>query len=191
MTSSESTPSPSAFLFGSRVPLALVALALLTATTGCNRGPARPVVQRVEGVVTLDGQPVEAATVGFAPAGAGTGAFGRTRSDGGFTLTSSQGGTPGAGAVAGDYTVTIQKVEGDVAAEADAAPPAESTPEDYEKWRRESMNNAAKPAQVKYLIPKAYGDPQTSGLKATVKKGLNNGPDFRFELKGDFNGAGM
>jgi hypothetical protein len=34
-------------------------------------------------------------------------------------------------------------------------------------------------------VPKAYGDPETSGLKVTVKKGLNAGPEFRFDLKSD------
>ncbi len=40
-----------------------------------------------------------------------------------------------------------------------------------------------------YIVPKAYGDKATSGLKATVKKGRNVGPEFRYELKGDFKGG--
>ena len=69
--------------------------------------------------------------------------------------------------------------------------PAESTPEDYEKWRRDSMNNASKPAAVKYLVPRAYGDSKTSGLKATVKKGRNSGTDFQIDLTSDFKGTGL
>jgi len=53
------------------------------------------------------------------------------------------------------------------------------------------MNNASKPAAVKYLVPRAYGDSKTSGLKATVKKGRNSGTDFQFDLTSDFKGTGL
>jgi hypothetical protein len=149
-------------------------------------------VQFVEGVVTLDGAPVEGATVGFVPSGAGLGAFGRTQADGRFVLTSSRGGVPGAGAMAADYIVTVQKVEGDAppADAAGSAAAAAGTAEDYEKWRRESASKtAAAAAAVKYIVPQAYSDPKTSGLKVTVKQGRNTGEGFRFELKSDFKGT--
>ena len=171
------------------IPMVMAVTVCCVGVVGCSRGPARPEVQFVEGVVMLDGAPVEGATVGFVPAGAGLGAFGRTLPDGRFLLTSSRGGVPGAGAMAADYVVTVQKVDGDAPpADAPEAAAAPGTAEDYEKWRKESVSTSSKPALVKYVVPQAYGDPKTSGLKATVKKGRNSGEAFRFELKSDFKG---
>ena len=53
-----------------------------------------PAVEYVQGVVTLDGAPLEGATVFFSPKGsAGKGAAGKTQSDGSFTLNT-QGAKP-------------------------------------------------------------------------------------------------
>ena len=55
------------------------------------------------------------------------------------------------------------------------------------KWQAEAERLNALPPDS--LIPEAYGDKATSGLKATVKKGRNVGPEFRYELRGDFKGG--
>ena len=40
--------------------------------------------------------------------------------------------------------------------------------------------------EFRSIVPRAYGDQTTSGLKATVRRGLNSGPEFRFDLRSDF-----
>ncbi|MCL2348097.1 MAG: hypothetical protein FWC50_07520 [Planctomycetaceae bacterium] len=67
----------------------------------------------VEGVVTLDGNPVpEGTTVTFSPVTTGKGepALGRTDKDGHYTLTSATG-APEKGALAGDYKITVTKYD--------------------------------------------------------------------------------
>lgn len=59
--------------------------AVLLAATGCGRGP-RPQLGTVEGVVTLDGRPLAAATVRFTPLGPGRTAQGSTDAGGRYRL---------------------------------------------------------------------------------------------------------
>jgi hypothetical protein len=81
--------------------LGLLLPALLLAAAGCG-GQGRPV--KVEGVVTLDGQPLSGATVTFAPAEGGRPASGRTDADGSFRLTTFRSDD---GALPGEYKVII------------------------------------------------------------------------------------
>lgn len=167
-----------------RIPCA-AALAMLVGLAGCGkRGPA---VNYVEGVVTLDGSPLEGATVGFSPVDAakGMGAVGRTGADGVFKLTTVQGGKVEAGAVAGEYYVTFQK----------SAVPVKST-EELEKLRTDPNYGKSPPSsqrptapQYKSLVPPAYGSPTTSGFRVTVKAGRNAGDEFKFNLKSDYQGT--
>jgi hypothetical protein len=137
----------------------LVAIGL----TGCQKQGLK--VHPVEGVVLLDGTPVVAATVEFAPLSAdGLTAIGRSDAEGRFRLTSTRGGPPNGGAVAGDYTVLFKKADYDLKGTG--------------KTRADDLDGVP----LIYEIPKRYGDLETSGLKATVKPGRNDGPDFRFEL---------
>jgi len=120
----------------------------------------------VEGVVLLDGEPVEGATICFSPAQsggkAGLPAAGRTGAGGTFRLNSVGGARSGAGTKVGEYVVTVMKQESDPLPEPDPnAPPT------------------VVEIRVRELLPKAYRLPATSPLKATVKKGKNT---FRFEL---------
>ena len=126
----------------------------------------------------MDEQPVDRVTVGFSPLG-GDGALpavGRTESDGSFRLTSMRGGAWQAGAPAGEYAVTFEKL-GSI--DREAGPPAPSPEKRFPK--------VVDPGHglVPYLvfIPEAYGDRATSGLTATVKKGVNK---MTFELRSDF-----
>jgi hypothetical protein len=156
-------------------PLALACcLAMAMAMIGgCRK--AGPDVQPVEGTVLLDGKELDGATVGFTPAdGAGIPAVGMTGPDGRFKLTSTGGGRPETGAVAGDYKVVItkQEVEGTgkpVEEPAMAPPPSTAYP---------------KQPQVTFIVPQGYEKAESSGLRATVKRGNNT---FRFELDSRFN----
>lgn len=101
----------------------------------------RPGTVPVSGVLTLDGQPVEGATVMFVPAKgglyAGGAAAGKTDGKGKYTLTTFK---PGDGAVPGTYTVVI------------------------------TLNVTDERGEVKSLLPKRYADPRTSGLTVEVAK---------------------
>lgn len=138
----------------------------LSFIVGCGR--SGPVVEMVEGTVLLDGAPLNGATVGFSPLtpGAGLPASGASGADGSFRLTATGGGAPGRGTAVGDYAVTVAKTE------RISEPPSEDRP--------------AAPLKIRHVVPPAYGGIATSGLKATVKKGLNKGDAFRFELKSDY-----
>jgi hypothetical protein len=86
-----------------RQTIALLAVGVLLSAVGCGSG-----LSSAEGVVTLDGSPVEGATVTFVPAsGEGMSASGQTDSNGKFRLSTS--GKPGA--KAGDYKVTVIKTK--------------------------------------------------------------------------------
>jgi hypothetical protein len=130
---------------------------MVAAAMGC--APATDAVP-AGGVVTLEGVPVEGATVGFLPRDANNkGAYGKTDAEGRFRL---QTYSANDGAVPGEYDVTIHKVH--------------ITPEQFERddprWKP--------PPPPRYLVPKKYSDPNSSGLKATVTKGKRN--EFTFQL---------
>ena len=165
---------------------------------GCGRGPKRPIVHSVKGRVMLDGQPLEGVGVSFSPVvkGQGVTAFGKTRADGSFTITSTLGGALGAGAVAGDYALMLQKFL-DVAP--DAVPPqfaaaADDSSRQVQQWfSKQETTRIEDEKTVRYailgLLPAAYGNAETSGLRVTVKPGTNSGPAFEFDLQRDFRGA--
>jgi hypothetical protein len=79
----------------------VLATALALVGSGCG---SKDGLVKVEGVVTLDGKPLEGAMVTFYPEGSGHFANGMTDKSGAFTLTSYQ---PGDGATPGDYKVTV------------------------------------------------------------------------------------
>ena len=116
--------------------------------------------------MVLDGAPVSDCTVGFTPVSGGLPAVGRTGPDGGFRITAVRGGRDRGGTTVGDYIVTVTKTK---------LLPFPPIPDGVPMQP---------PAQ--HLVPEAYGDPQTSPLRATVREGSNSGPEFRFDLRSDF-----
>jgi hypothetical protein len=161
MTASVAIPAPSHALRTRAVlPCFLLGALVFGLAVGCKPSP----FQYVEGLVTLDGVPVEGATVTFRPQEkGGMMAAGITDAQGIYRLNPLQG-KRGAGAMVGDFDVTIIK----------ARDPGEG-------GRREDLTG-----KVEYITPPAYADAAMSGLKATIKPGRNTGPDVSFELKSDF-----
>ena len=150
------------------LPLLLViALCFL----GC--GQSGLPVEYVEGVVTLDGAPLEGATVIFSPkASEGMVASGRTQTDGSFTLNA-QGAKPGAGTTAGDYNVTISKVEVPEFVGISTDDPRYGTPE-QERLEQEAAN-----AEPTVIVPEKYNKAETSPFTAKVESGSNT---FTFDV---------
>ena len=136
----------------------------------CGCGPSGPAVEMVEGVVLLDGTPVEGATIFFSPAPqdgqgpTGLPAAGRTGPDGTFHLNATGGARSGAGTGIGDYVVSVVKQEGD--------PPPVSEPGQPRLPPPMGM-------KIKDVLPLVYKHGSTSPLRATVVQGKNS---FRFEL---------
>ena len=109
----------------------------------------------VEGVVTLDGQPLTRGTVSFIPDAGGAGATAAINSDGTFAAkTGSSSGLP-----PGEYSITVRARE-------DAVIPAKGN----------------LPMPGKLLTPKKYDAASTSGLRATIEPGDN---ELKLELQSD------
>ena len=151
--------------------LVFAAVCVLGCGGGTGEGPA---TVPVTGTVTLDGTPVEGATVSFSPEDkANRAATGLTDSDGRFELGTIQ---PGDGAMPGSYKVAISKTSG-----AAAGPPASQ--EEAMKRAQEQMASGGlgrRPAPVKDELPAIYKNAQTSKLTATVTQDGDN--EFEFKL---------
>lgn len=141
--------------------------------TGC----APPEVERpdttgVTGTVTLNGEPVEAATVTFVADGEGQDAIGRTDANGKYTLTTFGGSD---GAIAGEYKVKIAKYT-DMAADTTSG----EAGEDGEGGYIEPNENDT--GEQENVLPAKYADEKTSELTASVSAGATS---FDFDLVGE------
>jgi hypothetical protein len=136
------------------IPLTVV---LLGSVSGCGGSKLVP----VEGIVTLDGKPVEGATVVFLPDGAsGRPAQGLTASDGRFHLStvSEKGAGPG------DYKVVVTKTVGIL------PPGAEPPSPDDERKMLKQREDFAKHSEkyLRSLLPTIYTSPATTPLHCKV-----------------------
>lgn len=144
----------------SAIPWMLL-LALAGTFAGCR--PSDPGPVPVHGTVTLDGQPLDGATIGFSPEGKGQAATGTTDASGRFSLTTF---TPGDGAIPGRHIVTVLKIQAsdrqvDMAAvrpDGETAPPPGPT--------------TAGTIKIELTIPPKYANPKTSGFVVDVKPGM-------------------
>jgi hypothetical protein len=161
-------------------------LAVLVGVCGCDKTPAVKTVA-ASGTVTRGGQPLADATVNFVPKGQGKGASGKTDATGHFTLQTLVAGTTfQAGAMVGDYFISVTKPSA-----LTSAPDVTKMSQEEGKKRAEQMNEEAiggysKEGTLKEKsapsgeLPQKYGDPQNSGLTASVKAGDPN--EFKFDL---------
>ncbi len=168
-------PIPSSDRFpgisGRRLAALLVCGVGWTGFTMAGCSPSGLNVQMVKGVVLLEGQPLDGATVGFSPVNPEIGlpASGVTAADGSFRLTATRGGRAGAGTTVGDYVVTVNKsfVEA-------LTPPSEDDP----SYGR----GPSRFPEITPIVEPVFGDITRSPLRATVVTGKNSGDAFRFEV---------
>jgi len=157
---------------------ALTALLVLV-LTGCKNPDAK--YTKVEGTITYKGEPVSGATVQFQSViPEGESATGITDANGKYTLSSTQAKEGGRGALPGDYSVIVRKIE---------PSPPDPDQEAYEKneidynelqARLARRGPGATSSVRKSLVPEKYKDAKTP-LKATVKPGKNDPFDYTLE----------
>ena len=154
-----------------------VCLAALAFLVGCADKGADVGTTAVTGTVTLDGQPVEGASVSFSPKSAdGRAAAGKTDASGHFALTTIAAGD---GAMPGSYGVTVTKTSGGKPAMT-GPPDASATPEERAAYMASVQEMQKAPREITDLLPVKYKTVADSGLTAEVKKGGKN--EFTFEL---------
>lgn len=143
------------FLSGLCSALAIMCL------SGCGASGAGGLVP-VTGTVNYEGSPLEDGTVGFAPVDPAVGqpANGKI-TNGKFTMMTSASAP---GVVPGEYKVRIVSLDLD---SAQGLPPGVAP------------NPNSPPPEPASLIPRKYGDPNTSGLKVTVSSGMS---ELTFDL---------
>ncbi len=142
--------------------LATLALVCATVLVGC--GKSRKGLVPAQGVLTLNGAPVEGATVIFSPktfGGEAVTSSAVTDKDGKFKMSTDK---PGDGIFPSEYAVTVMKdvIEGGISLEE-----AKDRIENPDKYRGEKDPEQT----VIHHIPVKYADMNTSGLSVTVPAG--------------------
>lgn len=134
--------------------LLLVALAALTVLPACSNAIK---TEGVSGVVTYNGEPLADANVKFIPTDStGAQSVGKTNEKGEYKLQTLLGAAD-AGTTPGEYKVAIDCLE------------SFDTGETYVADGGEEKAVV----DVRSVIPETYGNPETSGLTATVVEGDN------------------
>lgn len=138
---------------------------LLLPLTGCGKSD-RPELATASGRVTLDGNPIEGASVSFEPVSGGRPCSGMTDADGVYKITSY---VPFDGAPVGDHYVAVIKISGEGAAVPAGVDPT-MTLSDISGPGAENVKDKKEPETI-YLVPRKYGSVKTSQLKVTVPSG--------------------
>ena len=126
-------------------------------------------IEKVSGVVTLDGQPLADALVYFTPVGDGDPAFGQTDAQGVYQLQTASGSI--GGTTVGNYKIHFQHEI--VIKPEEVVTKINEDGEEVEVIEEGETEND---------LPAKYGDPETSGFTAEVVKGKNT---FDFNLESE------
>ena len=133
-------------------------------TLGCGKGTVG--VIPVQGTITLDGQPVEKASIAFLPAaGQPLPAIGTTDAQGKFVMKTTEGPQELNGAMPGQYKVIINKFTQSGIIE-----------------NEQGLSGVVAPGglKVEWLIPQKYSTADTSDLTCKVETGMQ---ELKFALK--------
>jgi len=142
--------------------------ALVAMLTGCSQGTTalQDGAAQTSVTVTMDGNPVEGASVSFTPIAGGRSATGRTDETGTADMCTTNTGD---GVLAGDYLVSVVKTEIDPS----------TVVEDPQAYYAEHRRPPPSPKKIA-IVPEEYGNAKKSGLTATVK--LESENDINLEL---------
>ncbi len=148
---------------------------------GC--GYRRPGLVQVTGMVTLDGEPVGAASVSFTPVAGGRQANGGTNEKGIFFLSSYASRD---GAILGKHRVSVTKMVLTPAAEKRLRQRQEQTKtaEGQEETALPPID--LQPSDYRNLLPARYADPATSGLEVAVSRWMK---PITLDLRSDAGGT--
>lgn len=135
----------------------LMLLGLSLSVIGCG-----PQLVPVQGVVTLDGDPVPNAAVTFTRQESGETANGMTNAQGEFTLKTSK---LGKGALPGEHVVVVSAVKYEGVGETE-----------------DGVESGGGKITEKWITPQRYANPKTSGLTETVSSGME---PIAIELKSE------
>lgn len=152
-------------------------LSLMVLATGCKK-PASVSTQPVTGRITIGGKPLVGATVVFtnknpdAPSAGGT-----TDNEGEFKLSTRVGPKElYAGAVSGEYDVTISKAPPGAERATDSSKMEHASPEERQQWMADQMkqaHQASSDPKPKSEVPEKYSTPTTTPLHPAVVVGDN------------------
>tara|TARA_R110002072_G_scaffold173600_1_gene328224 strand:- start:13508 stop:14029 length:522 start_codon:yes stop_codon:yes gene_type:complete len=139
---------------------------------GCG-GSDRPALAPASGIVKLDGEPVEGASVTYHPVEGGRPGSGTTDAQGRYTIKTFQDAP---GAAVGDHIVTVMKISGPgafvIQGDAPATAPSSSTGESdgSDSLSEIPLIDPSEPNQpeIIYDVPQRYMSPKESDLKVTV-----------------------
>ncbi|MBA4106573.1 MAG: hypothetical protein C0485_12515 [Pirellula sp.] len=129
------------------ISLRFAALLMLVLAIGCGKSSSGPVTYPVTGKVTLGGAPVAGATVFFAPASSDVGATAQTDPDGSFNvkIELDMGKSSKEGLPAGDYRVSVVKLEHPAGAPSLSKPPQNTLPPKYAAVESTPLTVTVKP----------------------------------------------